>query len=288
MQYGQNRYKRKTTNTARLCALLILCLGLGVSLKEAQAVDSKRILVLSAASVGPAIQEIADNFSAATGVEVRISVASSGTLARQIKQGAPADIYVSAATSWVDQLQTEGYLAPDMTLPLARNRLVFVSPASSDAASLIDLSKPLAVAGRLAGGRIAIGDPAHVPAGAYAKEALQNLALWPAVRDHLALQANVRAVLAMVERGETQLGIVYATDAALSSGVRLAAILPSESHSPIIYTAAMLSRSTHAHAAGFFDSLNDAESLDVLEHFGFGVTRIETSGQSPRTGPSIP
>ncbi|MBT7451749.1 MAG: molybdate ABC transporter substrate-binding protein [Rhodospirillaceae bacterium] len=272
----------------RNIAFSALTAGMMLSPDNAQAIDPARILVLSAASAAPAIQDLAAQFSGKNSVDVRVSIGSSGTLARQISQGVPADIYVSAAPQWIDVLQAGGRLDPNLTRPLARNRLVLVGPIESRGTGLLDASKPLVVLRRLDGGRLAIGDPSHVPAGRYAKEAIETLGLWPAVRDRLALQSNVRAVLAMVERGETPLGIVYATDAALSDRIRLAAIIPPESHSPIIYTAAVLVGRDRPDVTAFFQSMLDADGQAVFERYGFGVTAAEAATQSSNTDPSMP
>lgn len=269
-------------------ASLALFLSVFAHYNFAQAIDNKRIIVLSAASAAPAVQDLATQFKDRTGTDIRVSVASSGTLARQIRRGAPADLYISASKMWIDQLIADGFLDEARTLPVARNRLVFVSPSDSSNTSLINLSRPVDVANRLNGGRLAIGDPAHVPAGTYAKDALQNLGLWPTVRGRLARQSNVRAVLAMVERGETPLGIIYATDAALSDGVRLAAIIPASAHPPIVYSAAVLSSSTNPQATIFFRELTSSVGLDVFEQYGFGVTRPEPKTQPSETLPSRP
>ncbi|NKB45108.1 MAG: molybdate ABC transporter substrate-binding protein [Alphaproteobacteria bacterium] len=276
------------TYFVRNIAFLVLAIGSGLSAGAAQAIDQARILVLSAASVAPPVQDLAAQFSSQTGADIRVSLGSSGTLARQISQGAPADIYISASSQWIDVLRTNGRLNPALTRPLARNRLVLVGPITSPHTGLIDVSKPLVVLRRLNGGRLAIGDPSHVPAGRYAKEAVEALGLWPAVRDRLAPQSNVRAVLAMVERGETPLGITYATDAALSDRVRLAAIIPPEAHSPIHYTAAVLANRDTLDVVAFFDSLASSDGQAVFEHYGFGVTHVETMTQSSSIGPSIP
>jgi molybdate transport system substrate-binding protein len=267
---------------------LALLLGLCAHCNFAEAIDNKRIIVLSAASAAPAVQDLAARFKDRTGTDIRVSIASSGTLARQIRMGAPADLYISASTRWIDQLIADGFLDRARTLPLARNRLVFIRPSETSNTPLINLSKPFDVANQLNGGRLAIGDPAHVPAGTYAQNALQNLGLWPAVRGQLARQSNVRGVLAMVERGETPLGIVYATDAALSNGVRLAAIIPASAHNPIVYSAAVLSVSTNPQATIFFHELTSSNGLDVFEHYGFAVTRPESKALTSKTLPSRP
>lgn len=276
------------TPFARHIAVLVLAFGVPLSANSAQAIDPERILVLSAASAAPPVQDLAAAFTTETAANVRVSVGSSGTLARQISQGAPADIYISAAPQWIDLLLADNRLDPELTRPLARNRLVFVGPIDSPGIGLIDVSKPLVVLRRLDGGRLAMGDPSHVPAGQYAKQSIEALGLWPAVRDRLALQSNVRAVLAMVERGETPLGIVYATDAALSGRVRLAAIIPPESHSPIIYTVAVLAGRDRPGVVAFFQSLLDANGQAVFEGYGFGVSSIEATAQSSSIGPSMP
>ena len=247
--------EKKVTKSKSIAALSAIILGLGAHATSSRALESQLILVLSVASASTALEEIATEYMQRSGNRVRVSIGSSGTLARQIMQGAPADIYLSAAVSWIDNLQREGLLDPNHIGPIARNRLVFVSPTDTPDFGLLDLSKPLDVMKRLDGGRLAMGDPAHVPAGRYAQEALEKLGLWPAVRDHLALHVNVRAVLAMVERGETPLGVIYATDAVLSRNVSLAAIVPGEAHLPINYIAAVIADRGSPGTIEFFDTL---------------------------------
>ena len=232
---------------------------------------AENILVLSAASLGPAVTEIAKDFSRRTGIVTRVSTGSSGTLARQIIQGAPADIYIAAATQWIDRLAGEGHLSARLIRQLLRNRLVVVSPASDPDNSLLDLTKPIAVLNRLNGGRLAIGDPSHVPAGQYAKQAIETLGLWPTVRDHLARQVNVRAVLALVERGEAPLGVVYATDLALSTSVQIAAIVPADLHDPILYTAAVVAGRNRPEVVAFFNTLKEPTSEVIYTEYGFGI-----------------
>ncbi len=230
-----------------------------------------RVLVLVASSAAPVVSEVAQKFSDETGIDIRISSASSGTLARQITQGAPAQIYISASSRWVISLQQDGYLDDQRIRPLLRNRLVVVGPKVNSAAGLLELSRPVRLLNRLNGGRLAMGDPSHVPAGYYGQQALQTLGLWPAVRDHMVLQSNVRAVLALVERGESPLGLVYATDAALSSSIKIAAIIPSEAHEPITYTGAVIGRNADVDTLQFFERLYANESRETYSRYGFGV-----------------
>lgn len=165
----------------------------------------------------------------------------------------------------------QGRLDSNFVRPVARNRLVLVRPKPPSRVPLLDLSKPLVVLDALSDGRLAIGDPSHVPAGRYAQSALENLQLWAAFRDKLAPQANVRAVLAMVEREETSLGIVYATDAALSSRVSVAAIFPAEAQPPIVYTAALIQGRRSQVATSVFEALFSESGLATFERFGFAV-----------------
>lgn len=230
-----------------------------------------RIIVLSAASASTAVQSIANAFSSETGIDVRLSIASSGTLARQISQGAPADIYISASGQWIETLQTTQKLQSKLIRPLMRNRLVVVTPASSSLSSLLNLSQPVAIKAALGDGRLAMGDPQHVPAGAYAQEAFINLGLWPAVRDRLALQVNVRAVLAMVERGETPLGVIYATDASLAESIKIASIVPPSAHTPIQYFAAVVAGRERPTTKAFFEFLFSPTAHEIIAAQGFGV-----------------
>ncbi|MDG2243036.1 MAG: molybdate ABC transporter substrate-binding protein [Rhodospirillaceae bacterium] len=253
-----------------------------------QAADATRVLILSASSAAPVVQELASQFTDQSGVSVLVSIGSSGALARQINQGAPADIYISASPQWTDQLVSRGRLDQRHIAPLARNQLVLVGPNSSRQTGVLNVSKPLEILRRLDGGRMAIGDPSHVPAGHYAKEAIANLGIWPAVRDRLALQSNVRAVLAMVERGETPLGIIYATDAALSDHIRLAAIIPPELHAPIEYSVSVLTGRDLAPVMAFYRNLLSPKGRAMFERYGFGVVQTPTSIQSLRTTPSTP
>lgn len=254
-----------------LFGALVLVLGLGNG-ATATADVKKGILVLSAASSSGVVQDIARNFTAQSGIDVHLSVASSGTLARQISRGAPADIYVSASEQWANVLAAENRLSPIYVRPLMRNRLVVVSPTGSSLNTLLDLSKPVAVLAALGDRRFAMGDPLHVPAGRYAQTAFERLGLWAAVRDRLALQVNVRAVLAMVERGETPLGVIYATDAALSSKVKIAAIVPAEAHPTIQYVAAILSDRDRPDTRAFFEALFSPSARAIIAQSGFALS----------------
>jgi len=250
------------------------------------AFSKAQILVLTAASAGPAMTEIASVYSQSTGIDVRIATSSSGTLARQIQKGAPADIYLSAAKDWVNQLVNEGYLDSHFTRPLLRNHLVVISSITETNQSHLDLSAPIDLQERLGSGRLAIGDPNHVPAGQYAKQSIEALGLWPVVRERLATQTNVRAVLALVERGEAPLGIVYATDVALSKHVNIAALLPTDSHQPITYSLSILSNRTRPEVINFFKTLSGENAAKTFVRFGFGLIEKGSEDQLSKILPS--
>jgi molybdate transport system substrate-binding protein len=166
-----------------------------------------------------------------------VVAASSSTLARQIEQGAPADLFVSANPRWMDHLERAGRVVPERRRDLLANRLVVVAPAGAPAPRL---GPTLDLLPALGEGRLAVGDPDHVPAGLYAAEALQTLGRWAALEPRLARAADVRAALVLVERGEAPLGIVYATDAAASDRVEVVAQLPPAAHSAVVYPLGMV------------------------------------------------
>ncbi len=195
------------------------------------------LTVFAAASLTDVLTTLVDAWPESAGTQVRIATASSSTLARQIEAGAPADLFLSADRLWMDHLDAAGLLAPATGRVLAGNALVIIAAETAP----IPAGAATAVLAALPGGeRIAIGDPAHVPAGRYAAEALNALGRCDLLHAHAALAADVRAALALVDRGEAPLGIVYATDVELSTRVRRVATLPAESHRPVEYPAARL------------------------------------------------
>jgi molybdate transport system substrate-binding protein len=233
-----------------------------------------RLTVFAAASLTEALTEIGQAYGERSGVEVRFSFAASSTLARQIEAGAPADVVALASQEWADYLTERNLVRPETRTSPARNRLVIIVPSASSAA-LSDPPNTAEIAAVLGPqDRIAIGDPAHVPAGMYAREALENLGLWPSIASRLAPSDNVRAALALVARGETPLGVVYATDAAISTGVRVVATLPTDSHAPISYPFAITSHGDRTAAEQFLTFTTGAEGRAIFARFGF------TSGEN--------
>lgn len=248
----------------RVCVIAAALIG-GAS---AGAQDPGRpVTIFAAASTTDAVNEIAEAYAAQTGGSIRPVVAASSTLARQIAEGAPADLYLSASVTWMDHLDGSQLLAPGTRLPLLSNRLVLIAPA--DSPLRLRLSPDLALRELLGDSRLAVGDPAHVPAGIYAKQALEALGLWDQVADRLAQASNVRAALALVDRGEVAAGIVYETDAAIAPRVRIVDAFPDEVTPPIAYPLAIVAgRDTRAVRAAY-DFLRSDSAMAIFSKHGF-------------------
>ncbi len=233
----------------------------------AQAGD--RLLVFAAASLKNALDGIAQTYEAESGTPVAVSYAASSALARQIEQGAPADVYMSANPRWMDYLSAEGLTVKSSESALLGNRLVLVAPASSAVTASIDPGFDLAAL--IGDGRLAVAEVNSVPAGIYAKQALEALGVWETVRDRIAQTDNVRAALALVSTGEAPLGIVYETDAAADPNVLIVARFPEGTHEKIVYPAAILSASGNEDAARFLEFLKSREARSIFEAEGFSV-----------------
>ncbi len=230
-----------------------------------------KITVYAAASLTNALQDIASAYEKRTGVAVVYSFASSSTLARQIEAGAPAQIFASADTKWMDDVAAKGLIDPASRVNLLGNALVLIAPADSPLGPRV-VDRTLDWSHLLGdGGRLAVGDPDHVPAGIYAKEALQNLGAWTTLEPHLARADDVRGALAFVERGETPLGIVYVTDARVSTKVKIVGVFPASSHSPIVYPFAIVKGAGTPEVQAYFRFLNGPDSLTVFRRYGFST-----------------
>lgn len=225
-------------------------------------------LVLAAASLQEALTDAADRWTAKGHARPVLSFAASSALARQAEAGARADVFASADEQWMDHLQAKRLLKAGTRARLTENRLVLVARADSRLALRIGRGFPLARA--LGAGRLAMADPASVPAGRYGREALISLGAWDAVAGRIAAAENVRAALALVERGAAPLGIVYATDARASKNVRVVGVFPAQSHAPITYPVALLATSRHPEAERFRQFLISAEGRAILARRGFG------------------
>src|SRR5579884_3318640 len=199
--------------------------------------QSRPVPVFAAASLKNALDAIAAASQRDGSERATISYAASSTLAKQIENGAPAELFISADRQWMDYLQQRRLIMPDSRIDLLGNTLVLIAPAGTGSNTRIAPGFPLAQ--MLDGGRLAIADPAAVPAGIYAKEALTRLGVWASVAGRIAAAENVRAALLLVARGEAPLGIVYRTDAAIEPGVRIVGSFPPDSHDPIVYPMAL-------------------------------------------------
>ncbi len=238
--------RRALLSTVLLCGALLATLPVGSWAQGGAAQPD--LIVLAAASLTDALNEIGPAFSAATHRGVKLSYAASSALAKQVEAGAPADVFMSADTDWMDYLQTRKLIDRGTRRNVLGNRLVLISPA--DSTVTIRIAPHFALAKLLGEGRLATGNPDSVPVGRYAKVALTNLGVWSLVQDHIAAADNVRAALALVARGEAPLGIVYRTDALVEKKVRIVAEFPKGSHDPITYPAATLAKA-HEGAADF-------------------------------------
>ena len=245
----------------RLVLLLLLFL------LHAQAAHGEDVRVFAAASLKNAIDEAASIWAGKTGKHATGIYAASPVLAKQIGEGAPADIFVSADLAWMDDLEARGLVRGDTRKNLIGNTLVLIAPAGSS--FKIELKPGADLLALLNGGRLATGETNAVPAGKYAKAALESLGLWAALEPHLAMQVNVRAALVLVARGEAPLGIVYGSDAKAEPKVEIVATFPPASHPPIVYPAALVTQSQNPDAAAFLDFLSADQSRAVFEANGF-------------------
>jgi molybdate transport system substrate-binding protein len=247
-------------------------LGLAVALAFAPGVANAQsnVVIFAAASLKNALDEIAATWSKDTGKPApKISYAASSALAKQMEQGAPADIFISADIDWMDYVQGKNLIKNDTRFNLLGNKIVFIAPRDSKVTTLAIKGDELSKA--LAGGRLSMANVDAVPAGKYGKAALEKLGAWNAVKDSIAQAENVRAALLLVARGEAPLGIVYSTDAASDPNVKIVATFPDDSHPPIIYPAALTKDSTNADAKAFLDFLRSTKARASFEKQGFTV-----------------
>jgi molybdate transport system substrate-binding protein len=229
------------------------------------------VTVFAAASTTNAITEIGDLFAARGRGSVTTSFASSSTLAKQIAGGAPADVYLSANKKWMDFLEQKNAIVKSSRFDLLGNRIVLIAPRQSSLQT-VEVQPGMDLAALLGGeGRLSMGDPDHVPAGMYGKKALENLRLWDQVKSRLAPMKDVRAALVLVERAEAPLGLVYATDAAISSKVRVVGTFPVTSHPAIVYPAAAVAGGKTGAAENFLKFLQTPEAEEVFLKYGFKV-----------------
>ena len=245
-----------------LAAAVLVTIGLAQSPRAQESVT-----VFAAASLKNALEEVAKPFTAATGIRVRYSFAASSALARQIEQGAPADLFASADVEWMDFLAGRNLVREPTRIDLLGNKLVVIALADNPLSELA--LTPKAIQDAVGRGRIAVGEVASVPAGRYAKAALEKLGLWGEVQPRLAQVENVRGALLLVSRGEAPLGIVYETDAKADPKVKVVATFPESSHPPIVYPFAATAKAGGEGALRFLDFLRGSEARRAFEAQGF-------------------
>lgn len=248
----------------RVAAILLVC----GAVSSGNADETDRLVVFAAASTAEAVTAFAAAFTEETGIEVVVSTASSASLARQIDHGAPADVYLSANPAWVGYLGERHLLVPGRAIIVAANSLVVITPAGDGVEQGTDWTRTLFNAlGE--DGRLALGNPAHVPAGVYAREALEAAGVWQALEQRTARTADVRGALILVARGEAPAGLVYATDALISSDVAVVAAVPGDLHAPIVYVAAEIAGGNHEAAALFLAMLAGPLGTAAFSDAGF-------------------
>jgi molybdate transport system substrate-binding protein len=255
---------KNTVVLAVLTALSMIADGLGFADDRPE-----RVLLFAAASTTNAVTDVGNLFNKKGIGNCVISFASSSTLAKQIERGAPADLFISANVGWVDYLAERGLIEQGSRFDLLGNRIVLIAPRTS--AIQIQIKPHFRLAELLGRERLAMGDPDHVPAGIYGKKALESLDVWDSVEGKVARAKDVRAALALVEKRETPLGIVYATDAGMSSRVRIVGVFPENTHPPITYPMAVVSGKARPLTKAFLSFLKSSAARVVFEKYGFTV-----------------
>ncbi len=231
--------------------------------------QEKTITVFAAASMKNALDDVDSTFTKQSGIKVVASYAASSALMKQIEQGAPADVFLSADVDWMDYGAKRNLIKNDTRLNLLGNRLVLIAPKDSKLDN-VTIAPGFDLAALAGGGRIATGDVRAVPAGLYAKAALEKLGVWASVESKLAMAENVRAALVLVARGEAPLGIVYETDARIDPGVKIIGVFPEDSHPPIVYPVA-LTKDAKPDAAQYLAFLRTPDAKAIFERYGFRV-----------------
>jgi molybdate transport system substrate-binding protein len=230
--------------------------------------QEKPLMVFAAASLKNALDDANAAFSKTSGVKVVASYAASSALAKQIEQGAPADLFISADLQWMDYVAERKLIKPDSRVNLLGNKLVLIAPKDSKLDTNA-IAKGFDMAKLAGDGRIAVADVKAVPAGIYAKAALQSLGAWEAAEPKLAQAENVRATLAFVARGETPIGIVYETDAKVEPKVKIVGVFPEGSYPPVTYPVAATAATTNAAATRYLEFLRLGAAKAIFERYGF-------------------
>ena len=247
----------------------IKVLGLSIALLGFNANAAEKVTVFAAASLANAVDEIVAEYKKDNaGADVVASYTSSSTLARQIEQGAPADIFISADQRWMNYLAERKLIVDSTRVTLLANKLVLIAPKASERNS-VEINKNTDWLGLLKGERLSVGDPDHVPAGVYAKQAFEFLGQWDKVQPVLARADNVRSALLLVERQEAPLGVVYGSDAVVSDKVKVLSEFPVESHDPVEYPLAIVANHENTDVTKFYQYLQSPKAKEIYTKYGF-------------------
>ncbi|TCR89901.1 molybdate ABC transporter substrate-binding protein [Rhizobium sp. BK376] len=255
----------------KLASAALSAAWLGIAAVPAPAHAADKIVVFAAASMKNALDNMDAAFTKETGKEVTVSYAASGALAKQLENGAPADVFISADTDWMDYVTKKKLIKDGTQVNLLGNQIVLV--AAKDKAKPVEIKQGMDLAGLLGDGRLAMGEPKSVPAGKYGQAALEKLGLWSSVEKKVAGAESVRAALALVSRGEAPYGIVYQTDVSSDPGVAIAGTFPEDSHPPIIYPVAITADSKNPDTQAYFDYMKSAKAAPFFEHEGFTILK---------------
>ena len=249
---------------AGIFAAFIILLGAAPSPATA---EDKTLTVFAAASMKNALDDIDAAYTAKTSVKIVASYAASSALAKQIEQGAPADVFVSADTDWMEYAIDKKNVNAPTRVNLLGNRMVLIAPKDSKIDN-VTIGQGFDLAKLVGDGKIATADVTSVPVGKYAKASLEKLGAWATAEPKFAMTENVRAALALVARGEAALGIVYSTDARVEPGVKIVGTFPIDSHPPIIYPVAATS-TAKPEAASYLAFLRSSAAKAIFEKYGF-------------------
>ena len=255
---SRNRWK-----FAALIGAMVMALSSAPSVHAAE-----KMVVFAAASLKNALDAVNETWQAETGRRATISYAASSALARQIEQGAPADIFISADLDWMEYLSERQLIVPGSRTNLLGNRIVLIAAAGS---AEINIVPGFALAELLGEGRLAMADVKAVPAGKYSKAALERLGVWVEVEGKVAQAENVRAALKLVATGEAPLGIVYRSDAVAEPTVKVIGVFPEDAHPPIVYPVGVTTDSSNPYAAEFVKYLQSPKAKQLFEQQGFAV-----------------
>ena len=251
----------------RLAGFFIALAVLLGSIQSPARAEDKSLTVFAAASMKNALDDIDATYTAKTGIKISASYAASSVLARQIEQGAPADLFVSADTDWMDYAIQKKNINEPTRVNLLGNRIVLIAPKDSKIDN-VTIGQDFDLAKLAADGRIATGDVKAVPVGKYAKAALTKLGAWSAAEPKFAMAESVRAALTLVARGEAVLGIVYETDAKVEPGVKIVGAFPADSHPPIIYPVAATT-TAKVGTSDYLAFLRSSAAKIIFEKYGF-------------------